>query len=154
MISVETTEISNRLVRILARKFSHQLDEEDLVQEGMLAYIRAMSTFKPETGVQFDTYASRVITNRFIDILRKKGDAVAELKEDVTIGNISFDDQINLIEIKNVLEDKVNDIERAIFNSYIQGFSYDEMSKIFSRPRKQIDNIVQKVKKIVKTNVT
>ena len=146
--------INDRLVRILARKFScPQIPEEDLVQEGMLAYFKAQSTFDPLRDVKFDTYASRVITNRFIDILRKGPDVHAVLDEDTTTGVLTFDDEINLLEIKKILQTHVTELERAIFNSYIEGFSYEEMGKIFELPRKKIDNIVQKVKRTIKMNV-
>lgn len=143
-----------RLVRVLARKFAcKQLDEEDLYQEGMLAYIKAESTFDPKRDVKFETYASRVITNRFIDLLRKQGENILELQEENTTGDFNLDDQVNLIEIKKILHEKINDLDRAIFNSYIEGFSYEEISKIFELPRKKIDNIVQKVKRIFKNEL-
>jgi len=143
-----------RLVRILARKFANaQTDEEDLFQEGMLAYIKAESTFNPTRDVKFETYASRVITNRFIDILRKQGSDAVELQEENTIGDFNMDDEVNLIEIRKILREKVNDMERAVFNSYIEGFSYEEIGKIFELPRKKIDNIVQKVKRIIKSEM-
>jgi RNA polymerase sporulation-specific sigma factor len=142
-----------RLIRILARKFSGSaIPEEDLVQEGMLAYIRASQTFNPDAGVKFETYASRVITNRFIDLLRKTHDT-SELIESNIEGNFSMDDQVSLLEIKKILASRVNELERAIFNSYIEGFSYDEIGKIFTLPRKKIDNTVQKVKRIIKSQI-
>ena len=143
-----------RLVRVLARKFAcSRFDEEDLYQEGMLAYIKAESTFDPKRDVKFETYASRVITNRFIDLLRKQGENILELQEENTTGDFNLDDQVNLIEIKKILHEKINDLDRAIFNSYIEGFSYEEISKIFELPRKKIDNIVQKVKRIFKNEL-
>jgi len=152
------SEKSVRLVRIIARKFSNTgLPEEDLVQEGLLGYMKAEMTFKPESGFKFETYASRVISNRFIDIIRRKrhmgNDGLGSLSGREIAGDFSLDDQVNLIEIKNILSDRVPELERAIFNSWIQGFSYEEISKIFDLPRKKIDNTVQKVKKIVKAHI-
>ena len=156
--------MTDRLVRILARKFATaQVHEEDLYQEGMLALIKAEMTYKPESGVKIETYASRVIQNRFIDLLRKSGDSQCELSqelnEDIHCGGYNLDDEVNLLEIKKILRDQVGDLERAIFNSYIEGFSYDEIGKIFATatgeplPRKKIDNIVQKVKRKIKENI-
>jgi len=145
---------SERLVRILARKFAcAKMDEQDLFQEGMIAYMRATATYNPERDVKLETYATRVITNRFIDLLRKQPDTDAMFDDEKTTSDFSLDDEVHLIEIKKILADHVNEIERAIFNSYIEGFSYEEISKIFDRPRKQIDNIVQKVKKIIKSHI-
>lgn len=145
--------MTDRLVRILARKFAtHHMQEEDLYQEGMLALIKAEMTYKPESGVKLETYASRVITNRFIDLLRKSGENLDILNEDTQSGEYNLDDEVNLLEIKKILREQINDIERAIFNSYVEGFSYEEMGAIFELPRKKIDNIVQKVKRKVKEN--
>ena len=146
--------MNERLVRVLARKFSgNKFDEEDLFQEGMLAYIKAEQTFDPKRDVKLETYASRVIKNRFIDILRKRPDVDATFEDEITTGDFNLDDEVNLIEIKKILATHVGEIERAIFNSYIEGFSYEEMGKIFDLPRKKIDNIVQKVKKIIKSYI-
>jgi len=146
--------VDTRLVRIIARKFSNtQIPEEDLVQEGMLALIRAHNTFNVDMGVKFETYASRVIKNRYIDLLRRKTESTSKFNDETTQTDQSFDDEINLIEIKKILASHINDIERAIFNSYIEGFTYEEISKIFDLPRKKIDNIIAKVKKIIKSYI-
>ena len=144
----------DKLVRILARKYATaNYSEEDLFQEGILALMKAEMTYKKEVGVKFETYASRVITNRFIDLSRKQHDIDAVLNNDETASDFSLDDQVNLIEIKKVLAENVTEFDRAIFNSYIEGFSYEEMGKIFELPRKKIDNTVQKVKRIIKSKV-
>jgi RNA polymerase sigma factor (sigma-70 family) len=145
--------MNERLVRILARKYANKrIKEADLFQEGMLAYMKAQSTFKPEIGVTLDTYASKVIRNRFIDLIRKEQDT-KKLTTEPLDGGISIEDEMNLAEIKKILIQNVTEIERAIFNSYIEGISYDEIGKIFDMPRKKIDNTVQKVKRIIKSNI-
>ena len=145
-----------RVVRILARKFARgSMDEEDLIQEGMLAYMKARSTFVAGRDAKFDTYVSRVITNRFIDLFRKTQgkDKSAQLDESTTVGAGSFDDMVDLIEIGEALEKHVPPLERAIFKSYVEGFSYEEIGKIFDLNRKKIDNVVQKVKKTIKARM-
>lgn len=143
--------MNTRLVRVIARKFANsQFTEEDLVQEGMIAYMRAEATFNPTRDTKFETYASRVIRNRFIDLMRKKS-PTQELHEETTNSAYDFESEIDIIEIKKVLNNRVGDLERAIFNSYIEGFTYEEISQIFDLPRKKIDNIIQKVKGIAKS---
>ena len=142
-----------KIVRILARKFANpELTEEDLFQEGALALMRAEQTFNPDRDVKFETYASRVISRRFIDLIRKQNIHAEELNEDIQSGEFNLDDQVNLIRIKTILN-QVPDLERAIFNSYTQGYSYEEIGKIFELPRKKIDNIVQKVKRKIKESI-
>jgi DNA-directed RNA polymerase specialized sigma24 family protein len=43
---------------------------------------------------------------------------------------------------------KCNEIERAVFNAYLGGFSYGEIEKIFTINKKKIDNTIQKIKKL------
>jgi RNA polymerase sporulation-specific sigma factor len=145
--------MNERLVRILARKFANKrIKEEDLFQEGMLAYMKAQMTFNPERGTTLDTYASTVIKNRFIDLIRKEQDT-KKLTIDPQDSGFTIEDEMNLAEIKKILFKSVTEIERAIFNSYIEGISYDEIGKIFDKTRKKIDNTVQKVKRIIKSNI-
>jgi RNA polymerase sporulation-specific sigma factor len=143
-----------RLVTTLARKFANcNLTEEDLFQEGMIALLKAQKTFRENGGAKFQTYAGTVIKNRFIDLQRKSGEAVSNLQEENTSGDFNLDDEVNLLEIKKVLHKQATDLERAIFNSYIEGFSYEEIGKIFELPRKKIDNTVQKVKRKIRENI-
>jgi RNA polymerase sporulation-specific sigma factor len=56
------------LVHAVALRFrpSLGLDYEDLVQEGMLALIRAAELFDPKQGTEFTTYATTTIRHRLI----------------------------------------------------------------------------------------
>jgi len=54
-------------------------------------------------------------------------------------------------EIKEALEkfnelNKLTRLEKDVFLSYLRGYTYDEMAKIFDVPKKKIDNIIRKVK--------
>ena len=143
-----------RVVLSLARKFAGgDRTEQDLIQEGMLAYMKAEKTFDANAGAKFETYASRVITNRFIDLIRRAPAGTSQINDDTFGNGTDFDNEIKVIEIKKVLKENVCEVERAIFYGYIEGLTYEEISKIFELPRKKIDNIVQKVKKIIKERV-
>jgi len=147
-------KIDERLVRILARKYANsQHEEEDLFQEGQIAYLRAIQTFDESKNIKIEAYATRVIKNRFIDLLRKKRDTSQDIDSEFASAEYSLDQKISLIEIKQILVNHIADIDRVIFNSYIEGFSYDEMSRIFDMPKKKIDNIIQKVKKAIRERV-
>lgn len=149
-----------RLVTILARKFStNELSEQDLFQEGMIALLKAKQTYKEGSGAKFETYASRCIQNRLIDVVRhervKRPESESVDAADAT--GQRLEDEIDLIEkndtIRRILRNECSDIERAIFNSYIEGFSYEEMSKIFELPRKKIDNTIQKIRVKIKAAI-
>jgi RNA polymerase sigma factor (sigma-70 family) len=115
--------MNDRLIRGMARKYAtNNLSEEDLVQEGNLAFMRAEKTYVTARGVPFDAYAATVIKNRFIDLLRKTPNHVAQFNEETTAGT-TFDDEIKVIEIKKILSQNVDELNRAIFKSYIEGFT-------------------------------
>ncbi|MCL2570723.1 MAG: sigma-70 family RNA polymerase sigma factor [Firmicutes bacterium] len=142
-----TTVVRKTVFRYDSASFS----EEDLIQEGMIALIRAQRTFREELGIKFETYASNCIKNRIIDIIRKESGAPAESK--IEADETAKADPMDLIEKKEIIAtvlEKCTDIERAVFNSYIQGYSYQEIAKIFELSPKKIDNTIQKVKILVR----
>jgi RNA polymerase sporulation-specific sigma factor len=146
---------TERFVRTVVRKFGRTgIAEEDLFQEGMLAMLKAEKTYNSAVGTKFETYASTIIRNRIIDIIRAKA---AKPKDDgvnaeFTVGK-TLEDEIDLIEknrlLKSVLAE-CTEIERAVFSAYFQGFSYEEIKTIFNVNSKKIDNTIQKVKRRVK----
>jgi len=145
-----------KLVTVVVRKiiFTYKVknfSEEDLVQEGMLALLKARNTFKEDGGAKFETYASRCIHNRVIDVIRR------ERGTDSLDFEISSQDDGVERELRDEILERVltqlNEIERAIFNSYIQGYTYTEIAKIFEINNKKIDNTIQKVKIFVRKEI-
>ena len=47
-----------------------RLSADDLVQEGMLGFLDAVKSFRPEKGVPFKAYAETCINNRIISAVR------------------------------------------------------------------------------------
>ena len=47
------------------------VDEDDFVQEGSMALLRAASSYSPERGCNFLTYAAVAIRNAITDVIRK-----------------------------------------------------------------------------------
>ncbi len=64
-------------VKKLAKKFHRKLHnrscmgEEDLVQEGAVAFVRAYSRYKESYGASFNTYLTRVVCNHFCTLLKR-----------------------------------------------------------------------------------
>ncbi len=144
-----------RLVRMQVRRFANTcVAEEDLWQEGMLALLKADQTYDPNLGIKYETYASTVIRNRLIDVLRgyKAKDEEEPLVDD-PVGK-PLDNEIEHQRKVHLLHKALGSctaIERAIFNAYWQGYSYKEIGGIFTVNSKKIDNTIQKIKKLVKS---
>jgi RNA polymerase sporulation-specific sigma factor len=158
-------EQHKHLVPIVCRRFlvgahaNFNLAKDDLYQEGMMALFRAVKTFDPTAGAQFQTYATRCIHNRLVDILRKnasRGEAPSELGENQAVTDITPEAEFNTLEksalVTRVL-DECTEIERAVFKSAARGHSYAEISKIFDIPTKKIDNTIQKIRNKIKAAV-
>jgi len=151
------------LVDIIYRKhfFASGVSEPDLKQEGMMALLKASRTFKADKGAKFETYASTVIYNRMIDIVRKEK---SDRKESV-MAIQDHDARVNITpeqifwgnergrEIEKALKAQCSDIELAIYKSHYLGRSYSEIAFTFDVTKKKIDNTIQKVKKVISSNI-
>ena len=66
-----SVEIIARSIR-KSKEFSKlPLDQDDMVQEGLIALTRAIQKYQPEKGIQFWTYAETVVRNAITDYIRK-----------------------------------------------------------------------------------
>ncbi len=142
-------------------------EKEDVIQEGMLGLYKAVKRFSTDSGSSFMHFAGICICAQIITAVkasnRKKhmplncyvpiDDEAAESEagydllkdeqnpEDIVIG------QENL----SVLEYKINKVlsklELQVFRCYVAGMSYDEIAALVGKPRKSIDNALQRIKK-------
>ncbi|MDR0384424.1 MAG: sigma-70 family RNA polymerase sigma factor [Christensenellaceae bacterium] len=133
----------------------NNMEEEDLTQEGFIALLKARKTFEKDKGVKFETYASKIINNRIIDILRtqKNNENNYGIDADAFSGN-DLQARFNEISIYsgvlNVINTKCSEIEKLIFSSFINGYSYKEIESKLSINKKKIDNTIQKVRRLTK----
>lgn len=66
-----SVEIIARSIR-KSKEFSKlPLDQDDMVQEGLIALTRAIQKYQSEKGIQFWTYAETVVRNGITDYIRK-----------------------------------------------------------------------------------
>lgn len=66
-----SVEIIARSIR-KSKEFSKlPLDQDDMVQEGLIALTRAIQKYQSEKGIQFWTYAKTVVRNGITDYIRK-----------------------------------------------------------------------------------
>ncbi len=86
-----------RLVSHIARKYTVPgFTSEDLLSVGALGLVKAVNTFKPESGTQLSSYAARCIENEILMLLRasrkRRGDVSLSdpVGEDGEGNNISF----------------------------------------------------------------
>jgi len=154
-------------IRNTAASF-RSLETEDLCQEGLIALMRAAKSYNEESNASFSTYANSCIKNSFISLLRKSGnknviphDSIISLNDSddyilKSAQSFSTDPQYLMIERENLqrLQSKLRDIlsenELKVFNMYISGYKYGEISKALSVSYKFVDNAITRIKKKIK----
>lgn len=141
-------------IRITARKIRKRysgimLDTDDLVQEALLGFLRAVETYDPMTGNLFLTYMQAIAENAMMDYVRKSVSAIpfsgmiisldaplpgSDPADEVTYGDIILNDysrtpeQIfikkeTITEVRNALK-KISEREQAYLH-YRYGFEDD-----------------------------
>ncbi len=108
---------NQRLVAHLVRKYyAGQDNSEDLVSIGTIGLIKAIDSFKPESGVKFATYAARCIQNEILMYFR----SLKKQSQEVSInGAVDVDKDgnpltyIDIIKIDDTIADDLDRKERA-----------------------------------------
>ena len=163
----------NRLVRVCARPFFLAGgDSEDLIQEGMFGLLKAIREFDPNRDATFRTFAEVCVRNR----IRSAVTAAARGKHTPLNDSISFEapsfgvdgaasgssmhDPEYLIigreeytERLEKLKLQLSGFESDVLASYLSGLSYQEIAEQLHRPRKAVDNAVQRIRKKVALQV-
>lgn len=133
-------------------------ESEDLAQEGLLAFMRAVSAFEPDRGAKFSSFAAVCVTNGIRSAVsrlsRGAEEAIPEnidetAEDSITPENIWFEKEtISGLyeEMKNLLSEK----EWSIFRLYLGGASYGEIAGRLAISEKSVDNAVFRVRKKLK----
>ena len=100
-----------RLVSHIARKYTVPgYTADDLVSVGSLGLIKAVNTFKPDSGSQLATYAARCIENEILMLLR----ASKKRKGEVSLNDpVGTDGEGNAISFLDILGTEPGQIGRA-----------------------------------------
>ena len=111
-----------RLVAHIARKYTVPgCDADDLVSIGAIGLIKAVSTFRPESGATLSTYASRCIENEILMCLRSSHKRRNDVSLEEPVGSDSEGNEITLMEMLGTDPDAVTDeVDRRITLSRIR----------------------------------
>ena len=144
----------NRLVRSCARPyFLAGGDSEDLMQEGMIALLSAIRTYRGDRGAAFRTYASRCISNGLAKVaasqLRARNIPLALTAPLDEAGNVSAPSQDEPEEIvirqeqsrdrSHRMKAELSEYELACLQLLLDGCSYAEIAGRLGRTVKSVD---------------
>lgn len=142
-------------------------DSEDLIQEGLFAVFKAISSFNAKAN--FKTYVYTCVKNRIFSVIKSSnrnknlplnnylsisgGVESDNLDKNKAIIDKNFSPEetyINL-EAENELKGKISKVlseyEYKILVYYLKGYSYRELGEMFSKKEKSIDNAIQRIRK-------
>ena len=98
-----------RLVAHIAKKYAHSsIDADDLVSIGSIGLIKAVRSYKPESG-KLATYASRCIENEILMALRSSRKTRNEISLDDPIGSDQEGNEVTLSDVLGTDENLVPD---------------------------------------------
>lgn len=163
------------LIRTIANKmypysFNSGLEVSDLIQEGMIGFSTAISTYKDNKDASFYTYATKCIKNRMISaVVASRRFKQKFLNEAIPIHDVDDSDEKSLgiestyvdeslnpenifmdIERHNYLVKEIKgsltELEEQVFDLRVSGFDYKEIATILDKNPKSIDNALQRIK--------
>lgn len=149
-------------INFIARKYSAEgYEQNDFVQEGLLALLYACRTFDESGSSGFKNYMSVVVERRFISIIRKSSTQKAVPKSAL----VQLDDLGDTLEdlsqtpeellmcrehLKMVLDKLKNVLSKTEFEVvmlYGNGLGYKEIAKKLSISEKSADNALQRARR-------
>ena len=149
-------------INFIARKYSAEgYEQNDFVQEGLLALLYACRTFDENGSSGFKNYMSVVVERRFISIIRKSSTQKAVPKSALvqlddlgdTLKDLSQTPEELLMcreHLKMVLDKLKNVLSKTEFEVvmlYGNGLGYKEIAKKLSISEKSADNALQRARR-------
>ena len=152
------------LISSAAAKFrglSPDMDNADLMQEGMLALLYACRSYDPDGGSSFKNYLMLCFENRLRSIRRhlaKKGNvpahSIISIEDDE---EAAFDPTLSspdeLVETKEyidhlhrILKDRLSQLEYRVAILHLSGYSYKEIADELNTSVKTIDNAQTRIR--------
>lgn len=147
------------LICAIASKFrGNGADYDDLVSEGLLAYICAIRGYNPELG-SFKAYASVCIANRMKTLLssgisqKNAVDYNTDLTEIADKGDSPEDFVISNEQTRALhseLARLLSPLELSVLELYADSFSYSQIASFLSITAKSVDNALSRARKKLK----
>ena len=149
-------------IRRLARIYTKSsADRDDLVSEGILGLMSAVRTFSEGKGAGFSTYAGVCVNNRMMTALKKSA-IISNREEPIedissSAGTIGASDRSSpekivldreaLSEIFSEISGNLTGLERSVFDLYLMGASYADITKSLGINAKAVDNALARVRR-------
>lgn len=151
------------------------IDLDDLYQEGMIGLLEAVNNYKENMDASFGTFARVCVEREIRSLLRKYRSGSYSLLSNAVSLDMSVSEDENIVLMDTVActkndfnpvyatyvswaQDQVplirkilSDLEWKVYQMHCLGYSYREISEAVSCSEKDVDNILQKIKKKLPT---
>ena len=142
-------------VRAKARSyFLIGADREDIVQEGMIGFYKAIRDFRDDKLSSFRAFAELCVTRQIITAIKTATrQKHIPLNSYVSLNKPIYDEDsdrtlLDIISGAKVSDpEELSDLEWKVLMSYLDGKSYQEIAEDLGRHVKSIDNALQRVKR-------
>lgn len=138
------------------------LEQDDLIQEGLIGLFNAVKNYDPARGASFDTYARRCIHSRMVECLSSfLAQKHLPLRNYLPIDSLEQaagpdgegdpleaylqqeEERLREQKIKTLL----SGLEQETLTLYLSGLSYEEMAQRLHCSTKAVDNALQRVRR-------
>lgn len=148
------------LIHSQASSFS-SLEKEDLIQEGLIGFIKAVRSYDAGKQVSFKYYALLCVSSQMKSFLKKsystkrhplQRDFSFDLLDEVSdLADPSAEDVVlckeNIQLLNEQMESLLSEFEQDALRLYLSGHSYMEMATILNTTSKAVDNALQRIRR-------
>ena len=176
---MEATDLLLEKYKPLVRKKARTLyliggDNDDLIQEGMIALYKAIRSFDSSRDSSFPTYATLCIERNLYNVIkganRQKNiplntyvslysptstdentnsrEMLADTIQPLELTNPEdiMIDKENVMDIESSIKQRLSKLEQQVVTLYIDGNNYQQIAAILEKSPKSIDNALQRIK--------
>lgn len=149
-------------------------DNDDLIQEGMIALYKAIRAYDPKRETSFASYATLCIEHQLYNVIKganrlknsplntyislyapMSGDVDSNSRETladtlqpselINPEDIVIDKE-NVTDIESAIEKQLSKFEQQVVSLYIDGCHYQQIAAVLGKSPKSIDNALQRIK--------
>lgn len=149
-------ENMNLVYYTIRRYYSKHINDDDIIQEGMIGLYRAVMDYDPEKG-QFSTHAVHKIRgaiSQAIKIITRRAPTVSldGMRDNYEDGEYTLDQFIVGSPDEGYtdwtpLMKKLTDQEKVVLNGLIEGNTQSDMARVMGVSRQRVEQIMRKIKK-------
>lgn len=150
-------------------------DNDDLIQEGMIALYKAIREFDRTRESSFAAFAALCIEHQLYNVIKganrlknsplnsyisldtptddREGNPRRETLADTLLPTELINpediliDRENVTDIERALEERLSEFECEVVKLYIDGHNYQQIGELLGKSGKSIDNALQRIKK-------